>query len=595
MIENMETKVCANCGTKFEVSSQASAFQAKIGVPSPTFCRDCRVARRMAFRNERVLYKKKCDAPGHDEMIVSVFATESKQRTYDHAAWWGDAWDPLDYGRDIDFTKPFLQQIRELWPEVPDVSVLNINPVNSDYCNITEGNKNCYLVYGGDFNENTSYSTYIFRSKESLDTYWIQNSEFNYETIDCTEGSKLLWSRYCEGCYNSAFLFNCRHCHDCFGCANLVNKSYCFFNEQLTKEEYEKRIKEFDLSSHEGVERARARFAEHSLKYPRRFARMIKAVNSTGDNIENCRNCERCFDVFQGAENCSDVFLVYSNVKDSIDADHCGQASELAYESSAVYPGSRVLFSRFIFNANNIQYSYNCHNSNDLFGCIGIRNKQYCILNRQYSKEEYEGLVPKIIRHMKEMPYIDSRGIKYGYGEFFPVEFSPFAYNETIAQEMYPISQGQAEQYGLPWRAPEEKGYAPTKHANELPDRIADVDDSILKEIIECSHGGNCNDQCTRAFRIIPSELAFYRHLGIPLPRLCPMCRHFERVRRRNPYRLWHRKCQCAGAATERGDYKNLGMHAHGQAHCANEFETSYDPKRPEAVYCEECYQQEVM
>ncbi len=591
-----DTRTCQNCSAQFAISPQNAAFLERIGVPSPTFCRDCRVARRMAFRNERVLYKKKCDAPGHEEQVISVFAPESKQRVYDHKAWWGDSWDPLEYGRDVDFTRPFLEQVKELWPEVPDVSVLNINPVASDYCNITEGNKNCYLVYGGDFNENTSYSTYIFRSKECLDTYWVQNSEHSYETIDCTDCSKLSYGRYCEGCYNSAFLFNCRHCHDCFGCANLVNKSYCLFNEQLTKEVYEERMKEFDLSSHAGVLAAKARFAEHSLKYPRRFARMLHAVNSTGDNLENCRNCERCFDVFEGAENCSDVFLVYSKVKDSIDADHCGQASELAYESSAVYPGSRVFFSRFIFNTHDAQYSYNCHNSGNLFGCIGVRSKQYCILNKQYSKEEYEALVPKIVRHMKEMPYVDAAGRKYFYGEFFPVELSPFAYNETIAEEMYPLSKGEAAGKNYAWRDQDSKDYAPTKTADALPDRIADASDDILNEIIECAHKGACNDQCTGAFRIIPSELAFYRHLGIPLPRLCPSCRHFERVRQRNPYHLWHRACQCGGISSANGEYRNQGTHIHhGASPCPNEFETTYSPERPDIVYCEQCYQQEVM
>ena len=59
-------------------------------------------------------------------------------------------------------------------------------------------------------------------------------------------------------------------------------------------------------------------------------------------------------------------------------------------------------------DSSSVQYCQILRNSSDAFGCIGLRNKQYCILNKQYTKQEYEELVPKIISHMNEMPYISS-------------------------------------------------------------------------------------------------------------------------------------------------------------------------------------------
>ena len=50
----------------------------------------------------------------------------------------------------------------------------------------------------------------------------------------------------------------------------------------------------------------------------------------------------------------------------------------------------------------------------------------------------------------------------------------------------------------------------------------------------------------------------------------------------RNPMKLWHRTCMCD---------KN---HLNHTGKCTNEFETSYSPDRPEIIYCEQCYQQEV-
>ena len=588
-----ENKTCQNCKQPFKIEPENFQFYEKIKVPAPTFCFYCRIQRRMAFRNERTLYKRSCNAPGHNEQLISVFSPDNKQVVYDHSAWWGDSWDASSYGEDIDFSRPFLAQVKDLWLKVPDVALLNINPVNSEYCSITEGNKNCYLVFGGDFNENTLYSTYVFNCKECLDTYWVSKSELNYETVDCISCSKLMYSRYCEECLDSAFLFDCKNCRDCFGCVNLRNKQYCIWNEQYTKEEYKKKMADIDLTSAENVAEIKKKFLEHMLKFPRKSARILHAVNSSGDNLERTKNCRQCFDVFGGAEDCAYVWLAYSEVKDSMDVDRVGLNSELGYECSSVYPGNRAFFSRFVFSSHDIYYSYNSNNSAYLFGCVGLKNKKYCILNKQYSKEEWDKLVPKIIKHMDEMPYKDKEGRVYKYGEFFPIEISPFAYNETVAEEMFPLTKEEALKQGFNWREAKERKHVPTILADKIPDSSKDIPDSITEEILECTHKGKCEDQCTLAFKIMPEELSFYRRLGIPLPRLCPSCRHFERVRQRNPIRLWQRQCMCKGKNS--GEYTNTTKHFHEEGECPNKFETSYSPDRGEIIYCEACYNAEVI
>ena len=90
----------------------------------------------------------------------------------------------------------------------------------------------------------------------------------------------------------------------------------------------------------------------------------------------------------------------------------------------------------------------------DIFGCVGLRSTNYCILNKQYSKEEYKTMIPKVIAHMNEMPYTDSKGKTYTYGEFFPAELSPFAYNESLAQEYYPLDKATAEEQGIAGSSP---------------------------------------------------------------------------------------------------------------------------------------------
>jgi hypothetical protein len=592
---NQEKRICQNCKKEFTIESDDFAFYEKMQVPPPTFCPECRLLRRMTYRNERILYWRKCDAPGHGEAMLCLFSPENPQRVYDQEFWWSDGWDPMVYGRDYNFSKPFFEQLRELWKEVPDVALMNQRGVRSEYCSITEGNKDCYLVIGGDFNENTLYSAFIFNSKECMDCYWVSKGEFNYETVDCISSSRLFWSRYSEGCYDGAFLFNCKNCHDCFGCTNLANKSYCIENVQYTKEGYEKKIKELMPKGYRSVSEAKEKYRLASLEYPRRFARVLRSVNSSGDNLEGAKNCRRSFEVFEGAEDSGYLWLIYSKVKDCFDCDHSGLNSERVVDSSTVYPGNGIWYSRFVRSCRDVSYSYNCHDSSDLFGCVGLRNKQYCIFNKQYTKEEYEALVPKIESHMDEMPYVDRGGRRHGYGEFFPAEISPFSYNETVAAELHPLSREEALERGYRWHESVEKQYGITMEAHDLPDTIGEVKDDILEQTIGCEHKGKCNDQCATAFKITSAELAFYRKFDLPPPHLCSNCRHYERIKQRNPLRLWHRTCQCAGAKSENGIYQNTSKHSHGEGKCPNEFETTYAPDRPEIVYCEECYKSEVV
>jgi hypothetical protein len=567
-------KSCQNCKQNFEITDEDLNFYQRIKVPAPTWCPDCRLIRRQSFRNERTLYKSKCQADGHGEDMISTFSSDKPDKVYCHKAWWGDGWDALDYGVEYDFSQNFFTQMRELWKRVPDIGLFNINPINSDYCSITENNKNCYLLVGADHNEDSLYSSFIFNCKECADCHLLSKCEKNYETTDCISCFNLKYSRYCETSYDSAFLFNCRNCHDCFGCTNLNNQAYCIFNKQYTKEEYAEKMKEIDFGSFAQIEKSQQEFNAFSLKFPRRFAKIVKSVNVSGDFIENSKKCTNCFSVFGGAENSKNLWLIYSQVKDSYDIDHSGLDSMECYESSTVYPGNQVLFSRFIFVCHNVEYSYNCHNSSYLFGCVGLRNKKYCIFNKQYEKEEFEILRKKIIEQMQEMPYLDKKGRIFTYGEFFPIELSPFAYNETVAQELQSLSKQEIEDSGFNYIEEDEKNYVIDQESKDLPDNIDNISENIANKAISCEHGGDCTDKCTKAFKITPAEFAFYKNYRIPLPRLCSNCRHYKRVRQKNPLKLWHRKCMREG--------------------CENEFETSYAPDKPEIVYCESCYQKEV-
>ena len=204
-------------------------------------------------------------------------------------------------------------------------------------------------------------------------------------------------------------------------------------------------------------------------------------------------------------------------------------------------------------------------------------------MNKQYGKDDYEALKKKIIAHMDKVPYRDAQGRVYRYGEFFPPEFTAFAYNQTIAPEHFPLTKEAAQAFGCRWQDPNPAEYETTITAATLPDAIGDVQDDVIKEIIQCA-------ECKRAYRIIMPELQFLRQAKVPLPRTCVDCRHSVRIRQRNQARFFNRQCACDDNA-----YKNTAAHQHHlHGRCPNTFITSYAPDRPEIVYCEQCYQAEV-
>lgn len=576
-----EIKNCQNCKKDFTVESDDFNFYEKIKIPLPTFCPDCRFQRRLMFRNNRVFYKRECTLC--KKSLLAIYHKEKPYTVYCHDCWLSDKWDPMTYGREYDFSIPFFNQFRSLQSKVPRVNLYRDNFVLSDYCNYGLDFKECYLLFGGKGNERIYFGNQVIDSHDSLDVAFSEKVEFSYENFECQRVNNLFFSCYSTDCVESYYLVDCKNCMNCFGCAGLVNKQYYIFNEPHTKEEYRKFIDSNNIGSYKNHKEFLKKLEAIKLTIPHRYARIYKSVNSDGDDLSEAKNTHNSFSSRQ-AEDSKYLFFCRNKTKDCYDTSFQGFNAELLYEIAHGFGGSNTAFGvRNLYNQNTY-YSEECQNCLNVFGCEGLRKKQYCILNKQYTKEEYEELLPKIIKHMEKMPYVDQKGKIYKYGDFFPGELSPFAYNETIAQEYFPLTKEEALEQGYTWEEGENRNYKIDIENANIPDNIQDtIEDDVINKVVACQHGGKCKDQCTEAFKIIPEEFKFYKRMNLPLPRLCPNCRHYQRINLRNPLKLWHRSCMC--------EKEN---HTHEEAGCKVEFETSYAPERPEIIYCEKCYQQEV-
>ncbi|MCP6719781.1 MAG: hypothetical protein KJI72_00440 [Patescibacteria group bacterium] len=592
---NQEKKQCQNCKSEFTIEPDDFAFYEKIKVPAPTFCFHCRMQRRFSFRNDRTLFKRKCSRCEKD--VISIYHKDSPYIVYCQSCWWSDKWDPLEYGTEYDFNKSFFEQFDALLKRVPIIANFVVDEsrmLNSPYNNMVLDLKNCYLLTDSDFDEDCSYGCELEKSKNCVDTNLVSESELCYEVINCHKCYQTLWSQDCKACSDVWFSRDLHGCQSCFGCTNLRNQKYHIFNKPYTKEDYEKKLKQFNLTSYLNIAKHKARSKEFWGKSIHKYIHGIQNINVSGDYIYNSKNTYNSWIVYDGEDNKYLQYQVAPTTKDCYDISQFGAGTELSYEVLQGGNGiSRVRGSWFVLNdSQDIDYGVQIMGSSNIFGCVSLRKKQYCILNKQYSKEEYESLREKIIKHMSDLPYEGDNGRKYSYGEFFPIEISPFAYNETTAQEYFPLTKEEIKKRGYNlWREPERRDYKVTIAPDDLPDSIEQVEDSVVREIVGCKHNAECKHACTKAFRIISSELAFYKQLKLPLPRLCPNCRHGERIELRNPPLTWHRQCVC-----DYEMYQNTAKHSHHpEGRCPNEFETSYAPERGEVVYCEQCYQSEVV
>jgi hypothetical protein len=554
---------CKQCNTGFEITAEDRRFYESVSpefggkkylIPEPTLCPDCRQQRRLAFVNESRLYYRKCDLTG--KQIIAIYNPDSPFKVYNQKDWNEQkTWNPMDYGRDFDSSRPFFSQFSDLLRDTPHPSLATNYELNqnSDFTNYTGSVKDCYLIFHADFNESCYYGYGVKKCEYCVDCVRVLECKHCYECVDCTRCYGLKFSRDCENCHDGYFLDDCIGCRNCLGCSGLRNKQYCINNKAYSKKDYEKFLAQFQLNRYSKVKQFKELAREYRLQSSKKFQHIINCQNSYGDYLIDCKNSFYCFDC-SDLEDCAYCYQLSLGAKNCHDVYQFGLNIEMCHECSITgYNTQRVLFSHHITEqCHGILYSASCSKGcSSLMGCFGLRRNKYCILNKQYSKAEYEKLLPKIIEHMKKTGE---------WGEYFPMAISSFAYNETRAQEYFPLDAGEVSRRGLKWyediKAKSYKG-----PAYKIPDDINGVSDGIIKEILQCEATG-------KPYKIIPQELKFYREHGLPIPRQCPDERHRIRMNLRNPRRLYTRQCD----------------------KCQAGIQTTYAPDRPEKVYCETCY-----
>ncbi len=571
----------------------APPLQRRFTIPPPTLCPDCRQQRRLSFRNERKLYKRKCDATGKD--IVSIYSPDKPYTVYHQDYWWSDKWDPMSYGRKFDFERGAFEQFGELLKEVPRFSLANLSTTleNAEYTNHFASSKNCFMCFNGSNNKDSLYCDWFGENMNCVDSSILMRSSYCYESTLIEECAHCSYIESSKNCSNWSYLYSCIWCRECFMCSNLSNKSYYINNTSFSREEYHDEIKrilgkyrrnelidQFGILKSSSIRRCTTNPHSESILWDR----MSYSQNTYWFDWQNIRDSKY-------------VYSIWDTVS-SIDCYELAAWSKYCLESMSADTILQCNFSLNGANNTSVHYSDMCFSSSHLFLCIWLRNKSYCILNKQYTKEEYEILVPKIIEKMMKTPLkggdvptkVGTEGVALRttkttpltsplsggspteWWEFFPASMSPFGYNETVAQEYFPLSREEvlgshpefisgSSFFVAQWEDAETSSAWPNTFlhwplfnwsdyetpfpqvekvipASKLPDTIEKIPDDILNWAIECEVSG-------KPFRIIRQELEFYRKYNIPIPRRHPDVRHMDRMKMRNPRKLFERLCDC--------------------------------------------------
>ena len=553
-MHNLENKVCQSCKKDFVIEPDDFIFYEKNKLPVPVWCPECRQRDRILIRNFKTLYKRNSDKSG--KSIISMYSAKAPFPVWSHEEWWSDDWDAKTYGRDVDFSKPIFSQIKSLWDAVPRYAVINTRSENCIYSNGVLNAKNCYFVFGCVDAEECAYGHIVWNSKDCVDGLYVFKSEFCYECVDVLGSYNVLYSQECEDCNNCIGLFDCKGCSNCIGCVGLRQKSNYIFNKPVEKIEIDEFLKEHPLHDLKKISMILEKQEELRKKIPQRFFFGSHNTNVSGNHIYNAKNVHYAFDVKSGED--SKYIFTCRQAIDSYDISFTADI-ELGYQNAHCV-GRNIMGSHVCVNCTDTYYSDNCTNCHNIFGCEGLKSAEYCILNRQCTKEEYEKMLPKLIDHMRQTGE---------WGWYYPKQMLPFAYNESIVNEYFPMTKEEALISGYRWEddIPRTKGQTTIKY-EELPKNPELFSNDLVNHVLECG-------KCKSNYRLTTQEIMFYKRFKVAIPGECFNCRHERRMKSRNVRVLFPGNC----------------------AKCNAEFKTSYNSNQQKQykIYCEQGYQQEMV
>lgn len=286
----------------------------------------------------------------------------------------------------------FLSAYSMLRRSLPRPPTGNIDNENCDYTGYTYHSADCYYTFDCAYNKRCLYLFDSVRCVDCVDGDYDVDCEKLYGCVDCLRAYNSTYLDYCARIYDSHFCWDCIDSHDLFGCTHLRQKQYCICNRQYTQEEYKRRLA--------GL---LARPSDQNLldlknlirTYPFGPSNVTHSENSSyGNHVHYALNLYLCYDAAHD-EDCGYLYDSFY-CKNSYDLTQCAQV-ELCYEcrdSSKLY---NCRFADWSSNCYDSAFLANCVDCHNCFGCAELSHAKNCILNRQYTPEEYTRTVSEVM------------------------------------------------------------------------------------------------------------------------------------------------------------------------------------------------------
>ncbi len=417
------------------------------------------------------------------------------------------------YWVDYDFSKNIFENIRLLKQktEFPNLSTYGWAE-NCDFADTTHNTKNAYLSFGATWdNENILYSSCI---------KWKCVNVFNSVMAwDCSENIyfcnwiikwyKIFYSKFIMNSNNIWFSRNLNWCSECIFCDSLDNKKYCIKNKQLDEKTY--------FEEKEKILKNKKSFLDIYNKIPTDW-KNFWSTDVEWNFIVNSQNVSNWHFAYQ-VKNWNNLVIVWSTSKwcenmFDIFTWGSGYSSDM-YWCCSVWTTQNIYIWESIGMSSNIYYSFNIQDCSFCLWCIWLKNKSFCILNKQYSKEEWYELADKIFFQM-ERDWI--------LWEFFPWSLNPLYFNDTMAYLIDDsFTKEEVEKDGYMWREENIKvdilDWVDFISVEKL-DKYQwydenwnwQIDKEVLKKVIK--------DENWNIYKIVPIEYDFLIKHSLPLPEI---------------------------------------------------------------------------
>ena len=409
-------------------------------------------------------------------------------------------WSLQKVWRGYDFTKTFQQNF---WELIWDVELANLvqfeNNENSEYWDIILGSKNIYLSIVIVESENVMYSNTVLQSKNVYRSFLVEHwSENVYNSKCISESQSIFYSKYIKWAYNLWFCSDCIWSKDCLFCEWLDNAQYCIKNKQFSQEEYEKEKDKILLD-----------YSQYDVWYEslRKTGRNIACHNVTGNYNISCEDVENGFlcRSLKDSRNAINSWTWEGKFERAYDVISAWELinSDFYWVMWAGMWSSHLYCSSELIRSNNIYYSYFLQSCDHMFGCVWMSNASYCILNKQYEKDEWYALISKIFSQMEQ---------EWVLGKMIPPYNNPFYFNDTFAWLVWDYKKEDILKKWYLWREEHIKTWIPewNKIIQSRNLGITNYSEDILNIIIESTWWD--------FYRIMPMELNFFKKYNLPLP-----------------------------------------------------------------------------